>query len=445
MLSRTAISCISGRRERLRQERILSVMTTPREYLSQLNSSVIHLGLAPVTRLLESLNNPQNAYASVLIGGTNGKGSIAATVDSVLSQAGCRVGLYTSPHLIDLRERIRINGEMITAEALDDLIDDVRGRLRGDVTYFEFLTAVAFLHFCRMEVDIAVLEVGMGGRLDATNVANPIVSVISNVSLEHREYLGDNLADIAREKAGIIRERGVCVTAVKQQPVREVFEEMCRKREAKLYRLGKDIRVRRHKDGTFDYHGIDKNYQRLACVLKGRHQIENAALALAAAEILAVGGFPAGDEAIRQGLQKTRWEGRLEIIQSSPVVIIDGGHNPAGISVLCRALKEDFSYKRLILIFGVLGDKNYALMLKKLAFLADAIIITTPKTKRAVPAEKLMRITDLHGKHVEVVEPAGQALKRALALAGRDDLICATGSLYLVGEIKEAYSELAGG
>ena len=418
-------------------------MTTPREYLSRLNSSIIRLGLAPVTRLLESLNNPQDAYASVLIGGTNGKGSIAATVDSVLRQAGCRVGLYTSPHLIDLRERIRVNGDMITGETLDALIDDVRGQVREDVTYFEFLTAVAFLHFCRMGVDIAVLEVGMGGSLDATNVVKPIVSVISNISLEHREYLGDSLADIAREKAGIIREGGVCVTAAKQKPVRDVFDEICRKRKAKLYRLGNDIRVRRHKDGTFDYHGINKNYQRLACVLKGRHQIENTALALASIEILAVGGFPAGDEAIRQGLQKTRWEGRLEILQSFPVVIIDGGHNPAGVSVLCRALKEDFSYKRLILIFGVLGDKDYALMLKKLAALADAIIIAKPKTERAVPPEKLVCITALHGKHVEVVEQAGPALKRALALAGRDDLICATGSLYLIGEIKDAYDRMA--
>ncbi|MDO9585495.1 MAG: cyanophycin synthetase, partial [Syntrophales bacterium] len=336
-----------------------------------------------------------------------------------------------------------VKGDMITGETLDALIDDERGQVREEVTYVEVLTAVAFLHFGRRGVDIAVLEVGMGGSLDATNVVKPIVSVISNISLEHREYLGDSLADIAREKAGIIREGGVCVTAAKQKPVRDVFDEICRKRKAKLYRLGNDIRVRRHKDGTFDYQGINKNYQRLACVLKGRHQIENTALALASIEILAAGGFPAGDEAIRQGLQKTRWEGRLEILQLFPMVIIDGGHNPAGISVLCRALKEDFSYKRLILIFGVLGDKDYALMLKKLAALADAIIIAKPKTERAVPPEKLVLITALHGKHVEVVEQAGSALKRALALAGRDDLICATGSLYLIGEIKDAYDRMA--
>jgi dihydrofolate synthase/folylpolyglutamate synthase len=417
-------------------------MTTSREYLSRLNSSVIRLGLTPVTRLLESLNNPQNAYASVLIGGTNGKGSIAATVDSVLRQAGFRVGLYTSPHLIDLRERIRVNGEMITEKMLNALIGDVRRQVREDVTYFEFLTTVAFLHFCQMKVDIAVLEVGMGGRLDATNVVKPIVSIISNISLEHEEYLGDSLADIAREKAGIIRQGGVCVTAAKQQPVRDVFEKICRKQRAKLYRLRADIRVRRHKDGTFDYYGINKDYKRLTCVLRGKHQIENAALALAATEILADRGFPVGEEAVKQGLQKTRWEGRIDIIQLYPMVIIDGGHNPAGISALCRVLKEDFSYKRLILIFGVLGDKDYALMLKKLASLADIIIITRPKTERAVPAEKLVRITDLHGKHVEIVEQVVPALKRALALADRDDLICATGSLYLVGEIKEVYAKI---
>jgi dihydrofolate synthase/folylpolyglutamate synthase len=419
-------------------------MTIPREYLSRLNISVIRPGLAPITGLLESLNNPQCKYASVLIGGTNGKGSIAAMVDSVLRRSGYLVGLYTSPHLIDLRERIRVGGEMITTEALDGIIDDVRSNVREDVTYFEFLTAAAFLYFYRMGVDIAVLEVGMGGRLDATNVVKPIVSVISNISLEHKEYIGNTLADITKEKAGIIKEKGVCITAAKQKHVIGILNEICRKRQAKIYQLGRDIKVRILKDGSFNYYGINTNYQRLKCFLKGRHQIDNAALSIASMEILTVKGFPVDENAIRQGLQKTCWECRLEILQPSPMVLIDGAHNLAGISALCRALKENFSYQRLILIFGVLSDKNYVLMLKKLASLADAIIISTPKTKRAVTADKLIRIVNLHENFVEIAEPPKEALKRALALAGKDDLICATGSLYLVGEIKEAYINLTG-
>src|SRR3990172_4146234 len=215
-----------GINEKIRQGNIPTVddMIPPREYLSQLNGSVIRLGLAPVTRLLEYLQNPQDLYASVLIGGTNGKGSIAAMTASILREAGYRVGIYTSPHLVDLRERICINGEMITGEALDALIDEVRGHVREDVTYFEVLTAVAFLHFFRMKVDIAVLEVGLGGRLDATNIVKPVASVISNISLEHREYLGNRLTDIAPEKAGIIKNKGVCITAAKQKPVLRIFD-----------------------------------------------------------------------------------------------------------------------------------------------------------------------------------------------------------------------------
>jgi dihydrofolate synthase / folylpolyglutamate synthase len=417
-------------------------MTTPLEYLSRLNSSVIRLGLAPVTGLLKSLDNPQNAYPSVLIAGTNGKGSIAATIDSILRKAGYRVGLYTSPHLVDLRERILVDGEMIAGEELDALIEEVRGHVEEEVTYFEFLTAVAFLHFCRMRVDVAVLEVGMGGRLDATNVVNPVVSVISNISLEHREYLGNSLADIAQEKGGIVKEGGVCVTAAKQRSVREVIDRICRERKARLYRLGKHIKVRRRGDSVFDYRGIFRNYQGLTCALKGRHQIDNAALALAAGEILSNHGFPIGDNAVYHGLSNTRWEGRLEVLRLFPTVLLDGGHNPAGISALCRTLKEDFTYRRLIFVFGVLGDKDYALMLKRLLSLADAIIITKPKTGRALPPEKLADMARHSLRQVEVVEPAGQALMRALMLSGRDDLICITGSLYLIGEIKEVYAKM---
>jgi dihydrofolate synthase/folylpolyglutamate synthase len=417
-------------------------MTTPREYLYLLNSSAIRLGLAPVKNLLESLQNPQDAYASVIIAGTNGKGSIAATAASILREAGYRVGLYTSPHLVDLRERIRINGEMITEDELDEMIEEVRRQVGADVTYFEFLTAVAFLYFYRMGVDIAVLEVGMGGRLDATNVVNPLVSVISNISLEHREYLGDRLAAIAREKGGTIRDGGVCITAAKQKTVLKVLEGICRERGARFYRLGKHIRVRLHKDGTFSYRGIGKNYQQLACSLPGGHQIENTALALAAIEIMAKNGFPVDDQALYRGLHKTSWEGRLEILQSAPQLLLDGGHNQAGISALCRALQEHFSYKRLILIFGVLGDKNYPGMLKRIAPLADWIILTRPATERAVSPGDLASITKRYNDSVEVVAPPGQALQRALTLADKDDLICVTGSLYLVGEIKKAFPEI---
>jgi dihydrofolate synthase/folylpolyglutamate synthase len=414
-------------------------MTTPGDYLSQLNSSMIRLGLGPVRKLLTSLQNPQNRYASVLIGGTNGKGSIAATTAAILQAAGHRVGLYTSPHLIDLRERIRVNGDMITADNLNDLIDEVSGQVSEQVTYFEFLTAVAFLYFFRQQVEVAILEVGLGGRLDATNVVTPVLSVISNISLEHQDYLGKGLANIAREKGGIISPGGMCVTAAKQKPVREILSGICRDQKAQLYRLGKDMTVRRHRDGTFSYQGIGKNYPRLACSLRGRHQVENSALALAAIELLAVGGLPVSDDAVYRGMQNTRWEGRLELLQLNPQVVLDGGHNPAGIAVLCRTLQEDFSYRRLILIFGVLRDKNYLLMLSKIAPLAHRIIIAEPETARAVPPRELTAAAKRYCDQVEVVADPRQALERALLAADREDLICVAGSLYLIGEIKQAY------
>lgn len=424
-------------------------MTTQGDYLSRLNSSIIRLGLGPVRKLLTSLHNPQNRYASVLIGGTNGKGSIAATTAAIMQAAGYRVGLYTSPHLIDIRERIRVNGEMIAVNELDGLIGEVRGQVGEEITYFEFLTAVAFLYFYRMQVEVAILEVGLGGRLDATNVVTPILSVISNISQEHGDYLGKGLVNIAREKGGIIPVGGVCVTAARQQPVREILAGICRDRQARLYQLGRDISVRRRKDGTtlpgrgqaFSYRGIKKNYPRLACPLKGRHQVENTALALAAIELLVDrGGLPVSDTAVYQGMLNTRWEGRLEVLQSDPQIIMDGGHNPAGIAVLCRALQEDFSYRRLILIFGVLRDKNFHLMLKKIAPLADVVIITRPDTARAVLPSELTATARLYCDHVEIVADTRQALYRAMAVAAREDLICVAGSLYLVGEIKQAYT-----
>ncbi len=414
-------------------------MQDPLEQLHGLKSVDIRLGLGPVSRLLNSLHNPHNTYRTVLIGGTNGKGSIAALVASVLSSGGFRTGLYTSPHLTDVRERIRVDGNMISPEEMDECIKLVKGEASGDITYFEFLTAVAFLHFYRQRVDIAVLEVGMGGRLDATNVVTPLVSVISNISLDHREYLGKRLEEIAREKAGIIKEGGICITAVKQRRVSELLEGVCCKRGARLYKLGREIKVSRHGNGLFSYRGIEKNYNRLVCPLKGRHQIENAALALGVIEILALSGFMVNDDAVFTGVRDVRWEGRLEILQNAPIILVDGAHNAGGAVALSRALKKDFSYQKLILIFGVLNDKNFKLMLKNLLPLADQLIITRPDTVRAMSTAAIEQYARRYNKRVETVENPRNALKRALSVAGRDDLVCVTGSLYLVGEIKQYF------
>jgi dihydrofolate synthase/folylpolyglutamate synthase len=410
------------------------------EYLDGLNSANIRLGLGPVSRLLDRLNNPHKTYGSVLIGGTNGKGSIAAMVASVLEKGGIKVGLYTSPHLTDIRERIRVNGRMITREEMMSCVESVRKEVREDITYFEFLTAVAFLHFCRIRIHVAVLEVGMGGRLDATNVVEPLVSVISNISLDHRAYLGNSLAAIACEKGGIIKNKGVCITAAKQTHVVNILEDICMQRRAKLFMLGRDMKIRMNRDGTFNYRGIRKDYENLICSLKGRHQIENAALAIGAVESIRGKGLEMDDEAVWGGIRSTKWEGRLEILQQEPIVLIDGAHNPAGISTLCRALETEFSYKRLILIFGVLNDKDYGAMLKRIAPLTDRLIITRPQTERATPPGEIVPVALRYNyRNVEVIENSRDALKRALSLADSNDLICVAGSLYLVGEVKRVF------
>ncbi len=410
-------------------------------YLRGLHPLGIRFGLGPIRSLLARLNDPQDRFPTVLIAGTNGKGSVAAMTASILSAAGFRTGLYTSPDLIDVRERIRIDGRMIGRREMAACTEEIRSRAPDEVSYFEFLTAMAFLHYQRRRVEIAVLEVGMGGRLDATNVVTPLVSVITNISLEHREYLGNTLEEITREKAGIIKEGGICLTAVRQRRVIETLEAICTERGAKLNRLGKEIRTTDHRDGTFSYRGVGKSYERLSCPLAGKHQISNAAMALAAVEIIDNSGFRIQETAVSEGLRQTRWEGRLEILRRSPLLLVDGAHNPAGASALRRALQNDFPHRRLILIFGVLGDKDYRAMAGRLFPLADRVILTRPNSERALSPDDLRPMAGRFHKDIEVVENPGDALHHSLSLAGEDDLICATGSLYLVGEIKKAAAD----
>jgi dihydrofolate synthase/folylpolyglutamate synthase len=409
--------------------------------LDHLNSRHIRLGLGPLKRLLVRMKHPEKRYASIVIGGTNGKGSIAAMAASMLTAGGFRTGLYTSPHLLDVRERIRIDGCMISTEDMSACVDDIRQELREDLTYFEFLTAMAFHFFNRQQVDVAILEVGMGGRLDATNVVKPAVSVISNVSLDHRAYLGTRIEQIAWEKSGIIKRNGFCLTAARQKKAIQMIEAVSRNQHARLFRLGDQIKVRRQAGDCFSFVGFNRRYDHLRCALRGKHQIDNAALAVSAVVLLAERGFSLTEEAIRRGLRETTWEGRLEILQRRPTVLVDGAHNPAGISSLCTALKEEFCYRRLIVIFGVLDDKDYARMLKRLAPIADRLFLTRPEGDRALSPETLLPLARRYQQGVVMTEKPDQALRQALAAAGPDDLVCATGSLYLVGAVKRFFAE----
>jgi dihydrofolate synthase / folylpolyglutamate synthase len=408
-------------------------------YLSGLNKMGIRFGLDPIRLLMERLHNPQNSYPAVLIAGTNGKGSVAAMTASILSAGGFRTGLYTSPDLIDFRERIRIDGKMISREEAATCTQLVKEKITEDLSYFEFLTAMAFLHFRRQRVDIVILEIGMGGRLDATNIVAPLLSVITNVSLEHREYLGNTLEEIAREKGGIIKRRGRCLTAATQHRVIETLGSICRERGTTLYRLGREIRIRTRRDGTFSYRGIGRCYERLVSPLAGRHQFSNAALALGAVELIGDAGFRVDENVVVEGLRKTRWEGRLEMLRRAPMLLVDGAHNPAGAATLRRALQTDFPHRKLILIFGVLGDKDYPAMARRLFPLADRIMLTRPHSERSLPLDLLLPVARRFHRNVEWFENPGDALRSALSRAGTEDLVCVAGSLYLVGEIKKIH------
>ena len=414
----------------------------PGAYLSGLNIDVMHFGLEAITELLARFGNPQNSYPTILIGGTNGKGSTAAMSASILLQAGYRVGLYTSPHLKDVRERIVISGRKIPPQKFSRILSEIKYQAILPLTYFEVLTAAAVIYFEREKVDIAVMEVGLGGRLDATNVCFPLVSVITNIGLEHTAYLGNTLTAIASEKAGIIKPAGICVTGVTQKKVVQTITAVCCQRKAALFRLGTDFRIVRRAKGLIDYRGLGRQLKGLEISLPGGHQAANAALALATLEMVERSGFVMDDNAIRAGLKKTRWEARMEILCTDPLFLLDGAHNPSGMTVLRRALENDFSWRRLTLIFAALADKDYRKMLQKIAPLADLTILPPLATGRAVPAGQMACVMKSLGYRSVVAKSVDQAVRQALDKARPGDIICAVGSLYLAGEVKQAFHQI---
>jgi len=403
-------------------------------YLNFLKEGKIRLDLVPFERLLSRLGNPHQAYPSILVGGTNGKGSIASMIAAILINAGFRVGLYTSPHLVDFRERVCVNGAMISLQEANTYASQVRENGKSAETYFECLTAVAFLHFKAQHVDWAVLEVGMGGRLDATNVVSSFLSIISNISLEHRDYLGSTLRKIATEKAGIIKKNGICLTAATQGSVLDVFRAQCEHNHARLLQLGKDFKIKIGENSFFNFASPELQIKRLKVALPGQHQIRNAALALASIVELQKRGYLISEQNISSGMANVRWPGRLEMIQQNPCVVLDGAHNPAAISVLCQSLPRLYSWRRLIIVFGALRDKQYGVMVKKLYSLADQMIFTMPSTERAAPPEDFL--PKVLPEKVMVIRSPLDAFRVALSNATIHDLICVTGSLYLLGEIK---------
>lgn len=408
------------------------------------------LGLENISVLLDELGRPQDCYPSILIAGTNGKGSVAAMMESILRAANLRTGLYTSPHLIEINERIQVSGQPVPPDDFAALFTSLRGRIESLLasgrlhfhpTYFECLTAMGMEYFRQQTVNIAVLEVGMGGRLDATNTATPCLSILTPVDFDHERFLGTTIEAIAGEKAGIIKPHGVTVTAASHPAAAEVVRREAGAKQARLTEVWKEYSATdvRSDDGLYSFRAshADGFSLPVRLSLRGSHQIENALTAIAGARELARMGFPVKEDTIAQGLAAAQWPGRLELIYERPKVYLDGAHNPAGARALARFWDQHFAERRVLLIYGAMRDKAVPEITEILFPRAAAVILTQPDQVRATAPETLRDISgDLNPSLLIEPTPA-LALERALELAAADDIILATGSLFLVGDLRK--------
>jgi len=411
-----------------------------------------HFDLSRMERLLARLGNPHLAFDVVHVAGTKGKGSTAAMTAAVLREAGYRTGLYTSPHLHTFRERLRVDEQLIPADALAALVGELQPHAATveNITTFELLTALAFLYFARREVELAVLEVGLGGRLDATNVVRPRVSVITSISYDHTQILGDTLAQIATEKAGIVKP-GVPVVSAPQAPeALAVIEATCRERAAPLVVVGRDWtwKLEQTHAGTQTF----TVESRLPCPmtasltgtafeipLLGRHQLENATVVVATVAELVAQNYEISSAHLQHGLANVRWPGRLEVLGRAPLVIVDGAHNGYSAQTLVAVLRELFTFDNLILVFGSQSDKDIAGMLRALVPGAARVILTQSKHPRAASLLALQEQLRPFNAPTLLSEDVADGLAHAVASASRRDLVLVTGSLFVVAEARAAW------
>jgi dihydrofolate synthase/folylpolyglutamate synthase len=430
------------------------LLSLGRELAAPTQAAAAKFNLENITILLERLGRPDRVFPCVHIAGTNGKGSTAAFLEKILREAGFRTGLNTSPHLERINERIRISGEEIADEQFAEIFTRIHavieellaeGKLRAHPTYFECVTTIAFEAFARERVDFAVIEVGLGGRLDATNVVTPVVSIITRIDFDHENFLGHSLAEIAGEKAGILKPQVPAVFAAQLPEVRQVLLERAKELRCPVVETSEALRVR---DETVANGCVraavveiasEKTFS-LAPKLAGRFQLQNALNAVAAARILQNRNYRIADENITAGISTAEWPGRMERLQMRPDVYLDGAHNPGAARELARFLDENFAGRKVYLIFGAMRDKAVDEVTGMLFPRAQEVIFTQPGTPRAVSARQLAEMAGDHAKKFTVIEDAEQAMESALSKAGPEDAVFITGSLYLVGELRHAWN-----
>lgn len=437
------------------EESVRALMALGRELAAPQQARVQKFGLANITTLAEALGNPHRAAPCVHIAGTNGKGSTAAMLESILRNAGYRTGLYTSPHLERINERIRIDGTDISDDefaaawtrvhsAIESLL--ASGKLAAHPTYFECITALAFVAFAERQVNFAIVEVGLGGRLDATNIVAPEVAIITSIDFDHESFLGYSIAEIASEKAGIIKRGAWVVCSAERPEAREVIARRCKEEGARLVEIDAAWRIENTNASGGHYRAValsaDSN-ERLSIEpsLAGRFQIRNALAAATAARLLAERGFSISNKAIERGIREAMWPGRLERLSEHPAVYLDGTHNPAGAKELLKFWEENFAGRRILLVYGAMRDKAVDEIAGLLFPAADFVIFTQPLQPRAISAPLLAEMTGHLAKGSVVVHDPADALEHAIDIALPDDAVFATGSLYLVGDLRAYWAK----
>ena len=409
-------------------------------YLYNLRKHGIKLGLETMTALIARLGRPDTRYRILHIAGTNGKGSTAAMSAAMLQAAGHRVGLYTSPHLVEFSERIRVDGRMISEADIGRLAEVLQKAAEPDLspTFFECTTAMALQYFAEAQVDAAVLEVGLGGRFDATNVVTPVACAVTTIALDHQEYLGTTLSSVAYEKAGIIKPLVPVVVGRMSDEAGETIEQVAEERGAPLSRLGREFEVAGMPE-RFRFSGRTRRYDNLVCSLSGAHQVDNCACALSLIEAAGERGLDVGETAVREGLRTVQWPGRLEVVDRTPLVVLDGAHNPAAAAAVAeymQAFRRVNPESRVILVLGMMRDKDHLGFAKPFRGLVDQVVLTQAGLSRSATVDELYGALQELWPSARAEAVSADALTLARRLARTQDLICVTGSLMLIGDVK---------
>ena len=417
------------------------------EYIASTSRFGMNFGLERVETMLSLLGNPEKNLKCIHIAGTNGKGSTTAMITSILKEEGYTIGMYTSPYLEEFEERIQINGVNIPKEKLAKLVTEIKEAIdevvkRGfdNPTQFEIITALMFLYFSREKTDFVVLEVGLGGRLDATNVINPLISVIASISHDHMNILGNTITEIAGEKCGIIKNSPV-ISYPQVEDAMKVVEDTCKLKKVELTKASLDSikSVKANKESNTQLIEFNLNNRDIIVEhgLLGEHQVKNTLVALNVIDKFSKIIKPIKDDTIKAGISKTKWIGRMEVMRNEPLVVIDGAHNLDGIRSLKNSVKTYFNYKNIVLVLGILGDKEVEKMVSDISSISKTVILTEPHNDRAKNIDEMGEYLENLDKPYEKILDYKDAYKRALEIANNDDLILICGSLYMIGDMRK--------